>query len=272
MFKLKLPSFENVTASQTAILPRLPRGNMYAGIAFELGGTFTQAQMSNIRLNVNGKTVVNITGTHLDTLNNYDRLKDTSTFLTYWFADPTLQDPVAAQLGCLDTSRGVEEFSCEVDIGAATSPTLKAFAWVLPPSPKGDRFANMFKSVIKVTQAPGAAGQFPHPVGLGSKAGGFIRRVSFFHTNLTSLAVKRDSVNLMDDLTIAEIAYMNEARWRTAQSGLAVYDPISQQAVEDMIPTLRSDGSPATFEFLSTVSGSDTVISYTELLAPLANV
>lgn len=272
MQKLKLPPFENVVASQTAVMPRLPRGNMYAGICFELGGTFTQAQMSNIRLNVNGKTVVNITGTHLDTTNNYDKLKDTATFLTYWFGDPTVQDPVLAQLGCLDTSRGVEEFGIEVDVGAATNPTLKAFAWVLPPSPKGDRFASVFKSVLKTVHAPGAAGQFNLPVALGSKAGGFIRRNHFFHANVTSVAVKRDGVNIQDDLTIAEIAYMNEQLWRTAQSGMVSFDPLSQEWIEDLVPTLRSDGKAAVFEYLVTVSASDTVTAYTELLAPLDRI
>lgn len=274
MFKTKLPPFENVVASQTAVLPRLPRGMMYAGITFELGGTFTQAQMSAIRLNVNGKTVVNIAGANLDTINGYDRLKDTATFLTYWFADPTVQDPTLSQLGCLDTSSGmgIEEFGIEVDIGAATSPTLKAFAYLLPPSPKGDKFAGFFKSVLKTVHAPGAAGQFNLPIALGSRAGGLIRRVHTFHANTTSLQVKRDGVNLQDDLTIAEIAYMNEQRWRTAQSGHCVWDPISQNWIEDLVPTLRSDGQAATFEFLDTVSAADTVTAYTELLAPLANI
>lgn len=272
MFKLKLPSFENVVASSTAVLPRLPRGNLYNAIVFELGGTFTQAQMSNIRINVNGKTVWNITGANLDSINTYDRLKDTSTFLACWFSDPTIQGQVDSQLGGLDTSRGVDEFGVEVDIGAATSPTLKAFALASPPSPKGDRFAGYFKAMLKMTQAPGAAGQIPFPAPLGSKAGAFLRRAHFFHTNVTSLQVKRDGVNLMDDLTVAEIAYMNEQRWRTAAAGHVVFDPLSQQWVDDLVPTLRSDGAPASFEFLPTVSGADTVTCYSEVLATLDRI
>lgn len=272
MFKLKLPPFENVVASSTAVLPRLPRGNMYAGIVFGLGGGNTQANMSAIRLNVNGKAVVNATGTHLDSINNYDRLKDTATFLTYWFADPTVQSPSLSQLGALDTSRGVEEFGIEVDLGAGGAPTLKAFALVLPPSPKDDRFANVFKSVLKTVHAPAAAGQFNLPVALGSRAGGFVRRVHFMHANVTSLSIKRDGVNLMDDLTVAEVAYMNEQRWRTAAAGHLVYDPISQVYGESLVPTLRTDGSPASFEFLPTVSAADTVTAYTELLATLDRI
>ena len=157
MFKLKLPPFENVVASQTAVLPRMHRGNMYAGIGLVLGGGNTQANMSAIRLLVNGKIAWNISGAHLDTINNYDRLKDTATYLTMWFADPTLQNPVESQLGALDTSRGVEELGMEVDLGAGVAPTLSAFYWALPPSPKGDRFAGVFKSILRTVQAPAAA-------------------------------------------------------------------------------------------------------------------
>lgn len=273
-FRLKLNPFENVVASQTAVIPRLTLGNMYNAIVLELGGTFTQAQCTNIRLLLNGKIVWNVEGTHLDTTNNYDRLKDTATFLTMWFADPCALTQDEQQLGSLDTSsgRGIETASLEVDIGAATNPTLKAFGIVVPPSSKSDPFGSAFKAVIKNTQAPAAAGQYSHAVGTGSRAGGFVRRVSFFHANVTSLMVKRDGVNVMDDLTIAEIAYINEQQKRTAQSGMVVYDPISEGSPRDMISTLRGDKTAAPFEWLPTVSAADTVKSYAEVLTTLDRV
>lgn len=272
MFPQKLPPFENVVASQTAILPRLPRGNMYDAIIFALGGGNTQANMSAIRIILNGKTIWNITGTHLDTINNYDRLQDTATYLCVPFSDFDSNGQVQSQLGALDTSRGVEELGIEVDLGAGVAPTLRAAALMSRPSPKGDRFANMFKSMLKSVQAPAAAAQYNHIVPVGSKGGGLIRRVHFFHANITQLQVKRDSVNLMDDLVIADINYMNELRHRDSQAGLVSFDPMSGTHAEDMVPTLRSDGKDAAFEFLPTVSGADTVTSYTELLASLNNI
>lgn len=271
-FKLKLPPFENVVASQTAIMPRLPRGNMYDAIIFALGGGNTQANMNAIRVNVNGKTVVNITGTHLDLINNFDRMQDTATFLCLAFSDFDSDGQVQGQLGALDTSRGVEEMGVEVDLGAGVAPTLRGLAIVSPPSPKGDRFANVFKSLLKSVQAPAAAAQYGHIVPVGSKAGGFIRRVHFFHANITSLQVKRDGVNLMDDLAIADINYINGLRHRTTQAGLVVFDPLSEAHAEDMIPTLRGDGAAANFEFSPTVSAADTVTTYTELLASLDRI
>lgn len=271
-FKLKLPPFENVVASQTAVLPRLPRGNLYNAIQFELGGGNTQANMSAIRLLVNGKIAWNITGTHLDTLNNYDKYKDTATGLMMWFSDPTAEGgETAQQVGALDSSM-VEEMSLEVDLGAGVAPTLKAFYHASPPSPKGDKFAAAFKSVLKTVHAPGAAGQFNLPVALGSRAGGFLRRISLFHANMTSLMVKRDGVNVLDDLTIAELAYFNEQIKRTAQAGMMVYDPISEGNMESLVPTLRSDRSPANFEVLATVSAADIVTAYSEIITTVDRI
>jgi hypothetical protein len=272
MFKLKLPPFENVAANQTAVLPRLPRGMQFNAIVLELGGTFTQAQCSAIRLMVNGKLAWNVTGTHLDTINNYDKLKDTATFLSINFDDPTAPTQVQQQLSSLDTTAGIEELGLEIDIGGATNPTLKAFGHMSPPSAREDRFKGAFKSVLKMIHAPGAAAQFTVPVPLGSKGGGFLRRVHFFHANVTSLQVKRDSVSLLDDLTIAEIAYMNERSKRTAQSGHVAFDPISDGNLDDMIPTLRSDGRQANFEFSPTVSGADTVTVYSEVVTTIDRV
>lgn len=274
MFKLKLPPFENVVASQTAVMPRLPRGNMYDAIVLELGGGNTQANMSAIRLLANGKIVWNITGTHLDTINNYDKLKDTATFLCVPFADFTADGQIQSQIGSFDTSEGIEEFGVEVDLGAGVAPTLKAFSLVSPPSAKGDRFARAFKSVLKTVHAPGAAGQFNLPVALGSRAGGFLRRVAMFHAGglMTGLAVKRDGVNLQDDITLAELAYMNELSRRTAQANMMVFDPISAGALDDMVPTLRSDGNAASFEFLATVSAAETVTAYSEMIATLDRI
>src|SRR4030067_861306 len=72
----------------------LPLGDMYHAIQLTYGGTvFDQGDMTGIRLIIDGKTVWNITGTHLDLLNNYRKLTDASaTKLTMWFADPTLND------------------------------------------------------------------------------------------------------------------------------------------------------------------------------------
>jgi len=274
MLKLKLPPFENVVASQTAVLPRLPRGNMYDALVFALGGGNTQANMTAIRLLVNGKIVWNVTGAHLDTINNYDRLQDTATFLTIPFADFAADGQVQSQIGSFDTSSGVEEFGIEVDLGAGVAPTLQALGLVSPPSAKGDRFARAFKSVLKTVHAPSATGQFNLPVALGSRAGGFLRRSHFFHAGglMTSLAVKRDGVNLQDDITLAQLAYMNGLSRRTAQSNMMVFDPLSAGALDDMIPTLRSDGNAANFEFLATVSNAETITAYSEIIATLDRI
>ena len=275
MMLVKMPSFSNVTEGQTAVIPRLPLGDMYHAIQLTYGGTvFDQGDMTGIRLIIDGKTVWNITGTHLDLLNNYRKLTDASaTKLTMWFADPTLNDQVQKQIGSIDTAAmGVREMSIECDLSGTTAPTLRADAIISPSSPKADRFAGVFRSMLKMTQTPAAAGQHDFPVALGSRSGAFISSVAFVHANITSLAVKRDGRNHYDDLTNAIIGQMNGQTKRAVQSGLVVFDPVALGDAEDMVSTVRGDGTPANFEFLPTVSAADTVTIYSEIITTLERV
>ena len=270
-----MPPFSNVTEGQTAVIPRLPLGDMYHALQLVYGGTvFDQGDATGIRVLIDGKTVWNITGTHLDLINNYRKLTDASaTKLTLWFADPTLNDQTQKQIGSIDTgAMGVREMSVEVDLSGTTAPTLKAYAITSPSNPKADRFANVFRSVLKTVHAPAAAGQFNLPVALGSRSGAFIAAVHFAHANITSLAVKRDGMNHYDDIINATIGQMNGQIKRAVQSGLVSFDPCALGDAEDMVSTVRGDGTPANFEFLPTVSGSDTVTAYSEVITTLDRI
>jgi len=274
-FLVKMPPFNNVVEGQTAVIPRLPLGDMYHALQLVYGGTtFDQGDATGIRVLIDGKTVWNITGTHLDLINNYRKLTDASaTKLTLWFADPTLNDQTQKQIGSIDTgAMGVREMSVEVDLSGTTAPTLSAFALTSPSSPKPDRFANVFRSVLKTVHAPAAAGQFNLPVALGSRSGAFIAAVHFQHTYITSLAVKRDGRNHYDDLAVATIGQMNGQLKRAVQSGLVVFDPCALGDVEDMVSTVRGDSTPANFEFLPTVSQADTVNAYSEIITTLERI
>lgn len=271
----KLPPFSNVVEGQTAVIPRLPLGDMYHAIQLTYGGTvFAQNNLTGIRLIIDGKIAWNITGTHLDLINNYRKLTDVSaTKLTLWFADPTLNDQTQKQIGSIDTAAmGVREMSIECDLSGTTAPTLRADAITSPSSPKSDRFAGVFRSMMKTVHAPAAAGQFNLPVALGSRAGAFISNVSFVHANITSLSVKRDGRNHYDDLTNAIIGQLNGQTKRAVQSGLVVFDPCALGDAEDMVSTVREDGTPANFEFLPTLSGADTVTAYSEIITTLDRI
>lgn len=272
MFKLKQPAFENVVAAQTATLSRFHLGSMYDGIALKMGGGNNAGNMTAIRLLINGKIAWNITGTHLDTWNKYKQITNNASYLLVPFSDFNAYGEVQSQIGALDTSQGVDTMSMEVDLGAGVAPTLAAYGFVSPPSPKGDTFANAFHAVLKKTQTPAAAGQIDMSGPLGSKTGAYLKSMLFFHANITSLAVKRDGVNLYDDIDVATLNYMSSIARRTTQAGLVVFDPADNNYPEDYLPTIRSDKTQATWEFLPTLNAGDTVTQYGSLVTTLDRI
>lgn len=79
-----LPSITNVVAGSTATL-NVPVGVTYHAINFEYSGV-TLAQMKNIEVQINGKTIQEyVDGTRLQDMNKYYSRHTENGILTLWF-------------------------------------------------------------------------------------------------------------------------------------------------------------------------------------------
>lgn len=263
----KLPPLENVGASQTAILPRMPLGMTYHGIVFKLGGTaFTKAQITGIRASLDGKQFVNLSGARLDAINSFDGRTANAAYLTLPFGEANARTIVGEGIGSVQTiNRNL--FNLEVDIGAATAPTLEA--WAILGGPKKDqRYADYIRAYLTTIHTPGGAGEFNLNVPMGSLVGAEVKRVHYFHANVTKLQVLRDGLYMMQEAEIGLLAYMYAELNRVAQAGHTAWDPAWNDDQSDAVPTYRADGNPAVFEHKVTVSAADTVAAVTDLYAP----
>lgn len=270
----KAPPFQNVGASQTAVMPYVHQGMTVVGIIFKLGGgTFTIAHVTGIRLRFDGKQFVDVTGSHLDSICKYEKYGSSSSYLYLPFGDLQSKLQRGQMMGAIDTSVvGVKPMEMEVDIGAATTPTLEAWLVLAPPKPKNDPNKNTIRSLLKSTHSIGAAGEFTLPVPMGSRKGGLIHRLYAFHTNVTELQVAKDGLWLQQDGEEALLDYMQALVNRANQSGLITFDPTFTDNQTDSISTVRQDGTPASFDFKFTASGSDTVVTYTSMYATLPQI
>lgn len=275
---LRLPPIQNVGANQTAILPQVPHGMTYDALVLKLGGTFTKAQITGIRGRINGKLFMDATGTHIDEQNKNKKRVADAAYLAIHFNEPNARTITGEQIGSIDTSSGVDTFDFEFDIGAATSPTLEAYAIISPPKPVMiNGLANPHKRTISalLKKAHSFAGAADNAVTLpmGSKLGGAIRRTFFHHTgNVTAVEVRKDGTYLQQTGTVALMEFIQGELNRTAQTNLAVFDPCFTDNQSDAVATLRNDGSPASFEFTVVTSGVDTVTSYTEMYSTIARL
>lgn len=150
---------------------QLPLGLTFAWAELVLGGTFTIAQISNIKVKLNGQVVQEYrTGTELELLNSQQDKNYTTTagYLHFDFR----------RMGCQPNNRGTEDrdltlirtgipnnpnsglrdvstFTIEFDIGGATNPTVVCYASMLDPAPMG-----LVRYVRDIDYTPSATGRY----------------------------------------------------------------------------------------------------------------
>lgn len=275
----KLSQFVNVAANSIATLSLNElRGHSVRGIVLELGGTtFTRAHISAVTLTVGGKPVFpGITGAQMESLNVYQGFATDASYLVLWFGDPTLEGVASGHVGDLDLSYYDRVSSVlEVEIGAATAPTLQAYALIGPPKAAmgfgfSERDIATHRALIRSVLSPAAAvTKQAYPVSVGSQAGARIQRLAFFHANLTSVEYKKNSISLHDDVSVALNDYVQSAFARSPQSGLYVLDHVVDGALGKADATVNNNGQPFPAQINLTTSAADTITAYADVLAPL---
>lgn len=269
----KLPPFQNVLATGTAVLPDIPQGNVFEKITLKLGGTaLTKAMLAAIRLTLGGKEIWSVTGAHLDDINEYYRLTANAAYLSLWFANPRGKNLAERMIGAIDTSDRFSDFALEVDIAGATAPTLEAYSTEVAPIDEDKIYKGLIRTLTKGTHVAGAAQEHSLAINLGTKKGALVRGVHMFHANITQLQVTKDSYYLINKGVNAQVQFDQNEFGRTTQAGLLSADFTLEDYDSLAVPTLRKDGAPAAFEFLATTSAADTIIAYSDLLRTHGNI
>ena len=271
---IRLNPFLGVAANGRATLVTNQLDGMSLhGLLFKQGGTtFTKAHMTNVKIRAFQKDFVNtITGTQLQDLNDYDGLPGVTSYVAHFFGDPLARTIRGQHLGDLDFSVHKGSLEIAVDIGAATAPTLSVLAIVGPPKKSmglgmSEAEAMMVRALIPSTiQEAAAVTRKSEQIGLGSGAGSRIRKVGFFHTNLTAVEFKKQGLIKHEDLTDAENSAFQQQFGRVPQSGLYVLDRIPDGNQGEAEDTLRPDGQPWSLQMLVTTSASDTITTFADV-------
>lgn len=262
MITLKNLPFFNVGANSVATLS-LPVGMTYERIIFVLGGTtFTKAHITDIKVKINGKVIVQTTGTLLNSMNTYRGLVTDATHLALDFSEIFARDEVGQSLGAIGTAEGVTTFTIEMTIGGATAPTLESYSVLSGPKKIG-----VVSKVLSYSATFGSAGKFPFSLPYGANGGSIIKRVHFFHTNMTALEVKKNGL-VIHDTVDAINKYIQTENGNVPASGDYVADFIVDHNQSGMLLTADA----RSMEWNLTLSASDTVIAQVEYLDLLGNL
>lgn len=261
IFQKNLPFF-NVVASGVASLS-LPLGMTYDRIMLVLGGTsFTKAMITDIKLKLNGKVFFQTTGPRLDAMNSYRGLATDATHLTIDFTELFARDEVGQGVGAIATAEDVSSFTIELTIAGATAPTLESWSQLSGPKRLG-----VIAKVLNYPVTFSAGGTFPVQLPFGTNGGAVIKRVNFFHANMTALEVKKNGL-VIHETNTAINEFSQKENKKVPQAGLYVADFIMDNNLSGMLVTADA----RSMEWKPTVSAADTLNVQVEYLDVLQNL
>ncbi len=269
----KLSPFQNVGSGVTAVLPQVNTGMTVQGFMFQLGGTFTVAQMNQIRVRIAGKQFVSVSGAHLLAQNKYEGLGTDAGFLFLPFADFRARSIAGEMSGGIDqVALGAMDIEIDID-GAAVAPTLSCYALTAPPKSRDDQNRYAISTLLKAVHSPSAAGEYTAQVPLGSMRGAMIDRVYAHGSTITGFEVTKDGLYLVQDASTALLDFMHKRTGLKApQADLVVFDPEITGNVSDAVSTQRRDANMATFQWKYTTSGAGTITTYSRLRSSIERV
>lgn len=280
---VKVNPFNNVGASALAITNYKPvsRQSSLFGVILQLGGTtFNESHVTSVRIRApGGKDLIPpISGARIRDMWEYEggTWPTARGELPIMFGDPFALTKAGRHLGNFDHSIYPGDLTIEVQITGATAPTLEARALIDPPKAAmglgyGDAEVLRHKAIRETVLTPSAAVvNQAVPIGIGSSAGAFLKRVSFFNSALTSLRVKKEGLDIFEEVSISLNNFIQQDIYaRVPQAGLYVYDRIVDGAMREAGTTIDAQGRVQNWQFEVTTSGADVINVYADMLIAL---
>lgn len=261
--------YNNVAASVLAT-NEVQTGKTIDTYRLELGGTaFTKSHLSNIRVRANSRLIVDASGAEINSLLLYRGQAADDNFLDIPFGDRTGLTEMDRMRGAFDTSIGIQKLTTEVNIGAATAPTLKGILFESARQSDGAGkslpFAGEIAHLLRYPWEKSTGGILPVKIA-GARM--VVKRLHFFNTgNLTGMEIKQDGITIHES-TLAENQYEQKSWGRVPQANIYTVDFMLDGN------TLKSlnmaDGLP--LEILPTFSAADSGVLLVEALARLGDV
>lgn len=272
---IKCLPFSNVAANSKATVDfRNLLGRVVDRIVLVLGGTFTKAQITNARVLANGKIIYDDSGDRTDKRMTYRGITANASYLTIDFSEIRAKTIVGQKLGALDTiASGITSLTGEFDIGAATSPTLSAFAMCSTRDTQLTETAPIIGKVLSFVHPVSATTtKFPLNIPYGKQAGSLIKRLHLFVTSgtitINGIEIRKNGVTIHES-TDGPMDFIQTEFQRTPQASVYHADFVLDGNMSD---TLNA-ASAATMEYYAdvtvTVAGTITVVA--EMLDPLTN-
>lgn len=269
---LRLPQLQNVGPNQRVSL-RLPLGVTYQKLYLQLGTNILTSLITNIVLRINNKEAQRWnTATHLNSGLNFFKgnLSGQTNFLVLDFTERLAKEEVGMMLGSIAATQeaGVQEFTLEFDLGNYTAAAGSVITgWADVEAPSANRIVQRVQVQQKVIAAAAEESIFV-PFGMN---GYQLKRLIIVHANLAAVRVRRDGVEVYENVPVALANQRLQDFGRVPQAGYHVVDFMPDALQSNALNTamvLGSDGKSAVavsnLDVRVTTSASDTLTIYTE--------
>lgn len=262
--------FSNVVATGTATANITP-GRTLDSFVLKMGGTFTKAMLSIIRVKANGKVVIEASGTELDKINGYVGLTADAAYLPIRFYDEKMLSEFDRAVSAFDTSSGVANITVEAQIAGATSPTLDHVVTLSGAQKARDGssapFAGVMTKLLRYPFSIATGGRLPVTVPFGAQSGAIIKRVYVFAANITGATVKQDGLVIHESLKL-ENEFEQKRHGRVPQAGTYVLDFVSDGNILKALDTRDARSLEWLLDFSAADSGS-IIVEYLDTLGNL---
>lgn len=269
---IKLPQFQNVGPNQRVSVP-LSLGVTYEKLYIKLGTNITPALITNIVMKINNKEFMRWDrAADLIALNAYKGNQTNAGYITIDFTERLARDEVAMKLGTIAATQqaGVQSITLEFDLGnyvQAAGSIIEGWADIEAPS------ANKIIQRVQ-TQQKVIGGAATEQIIIPYGQNGFqVKRLIVRHANVTSIKVRRDGVDIYEDLPVA-LAHQRQVDFgRTPQAGYHILDfmpdALQSNALNTAFIQVTPDKAVAVenLDIRVTTSAADVLTIFTESYA-----
>lgn len=273
MRTIRLPQLQNVAPNQRVSLS-IPLGAVYQKLFFQLGGNILSTLVSNIVLRLNNKEFMRwATMADMQSLMTYKgNFTGSTAFFAIDFTELSAREEAALTLGTIAATQeaGVQQFTLEFDLGTYTNTGASIITgWADVEAPSANRIIQRVQFQQKVI---GAAAQEQIYVPFGVN-GNQLKRLIIKHTNLTNVRVRRDGVDVYEDLPVSFANQRFQDFRRVPVAGYHIVDFMPDALQSNALNTamiVGGDGKAvpvANLDIRVTTSAADTLTIYTESYA-----
>lgn len=279
MAKIQLEPFQNVSAAGTALMTTTriwPNTLEYVALTLGGGTPPTKAQLSRVLVRLGSKPIWDVTGSELASICLFEGRTATATVLIFPWANWFARSIPEQYLGAIDFGQvGVRDMTFEITIAGGVTPTLSAIAEVAPPKVLDANSNVLFRALLRTPLSPAGAATFaPQLINYGQAGGALLRRMFFFNAVVTALEVKRDGLDILEQIPLALInAIQSESFPHTPQANVYTYDVVEDDIESKALTTIRKDSkgnvSLIPQQILASLSGAATFDVVSDVFANL---